>query len=437
MYNGLVVPAARLGLRGLARVNPKLSHGIEARRGLEDRWREASLRRAGHRPRVWLHAASAGETLQARPLGDAIRAGYPDGALFYSFFSPSAERMAASWDAPDHADYLPFDWPSAMRAQVEALDPDAIVLVAGELWPNLIWTAADRGVPIAQACARLAGGSSRLERPARVLTGRLCRELRAIGAVTDEDEALLLDLGVPREAVAVTGDTRADVTLARVEEASTLPPVWEPPEGAGPIVVAGSTWPADEAVVLPAVARLRRRHPGIAAVVAPHEPSEAAVERIERAARELGLPAARLVPAGRGSATSDARPVAPSEDEPPTVYIVDRVGLLYRLYGFADAAWVGGAFGGSVHNTMEPAAQSAPVAIGPDHGAPAEVLGLQRAGALTTVATADALADRWGAWLDDPAEGERAGAAARGELERSRGATDRTLGFFRARGLPV
>jgi 3-deoxy-D-manno-octulosonic-acid transferase len=430
-YNGLVVPAARLGLRAVARINPKLSRGIEARRGLEDRWREAALRRVGHRPRIWLHAASAGETLQARPLGDAIRAHQPDGALFYSFFSPSAERVAASWKAPDHVDYLPFDWPSAMRAQIEALDPDAILLVAGELWPNLIWTAAERGVPLAQACCRLDAGSARLERPARALTGRLYREFRAIGAVTGEDAALLLDLGVPPDAVAVTGDTRVDVTLARIEEESSRPTVWEPPAGAGPVVVAGSTWPADEAVVLPAVARLRIHHPGLTAIVAPHEPTEAAVERIERSARELGLSAARLGVGGSWGAERGGDP------GPPAVVIVDRVGLLYRLYGLADAAYVGGGFGGSVHNTMEPAAHGVALAIGRDHGGPAEVFAMQRAGGLATVESADALTARWGEWLGDPDEGRRAGAAARAELERSRGATGRTLAFFRERGLPV
>lgn len=427
------MPAARLGLRGVALVNPKLARGIEARRGLEDRWREAALRFAGRRPRIWLHAASAGETLQARPLGDAIRAAHPDGALFYSFFSPSAERMIAGWKAPDAVDYMPFDWPSAMRAQIEVLDPDAIVLVAGELWPNLIWTAAERGVPLAQACCRLAGGSARMERPARALTSRLYREFRAIGAVTDEDAALLVGMGVPREAVAVTGDTRIDVSLARVEEEAALPPAWEPPPGAGPVVVAGSTWPADEAIVLPAVARLRLRHPGLVAVVAPHEPTEAAVARIERGALELGLKSARLAAAGsRGPARQAGVGGAPA------VVIVDRVGLLYRLYRLADATYVGGGFGGAVHNTVEPAAHGAPVAVGPNHGGPAEVAALERAGGLATVATADALAARWGAWLDEPGGGRRrAGAAARAEIEAARGATGRTLAFFRERGLPV
>jgi 3-deoxy-D-manno-octulosonic-acid transferase len=426
----VVIPAARLALSGLSRVHPKLARGIEARRGLELRWREAALRSEGRHPRIWLHAASAGETLQARPLGDAIREAHPDGALFYSYFSPSAERMVASWKAPDAADYLPFDWPAAMRAQIETLDPDAIVLVAGELWPNLIWTAADRGIPLAQACCRLAGGSARMERTARALTARLYREFRAIAAVTEEDAELLAGLGISREAVAVTGDTRIDVSLTRVEEAAALPPPWQPPPGAGPVVVAGSTWPADEAVLLPAVARLRERHPGLVALVVPHEPSESAVKRIARRAAESGLRATRIGAAAAPGAGMDG-------DRPPEVVIVDRMGLLYRLYRLADVAYVGGGFGGSVHNTVEPAAHGTPVAVGPNHGGPAEVEALERAGGLVTVATASALAERWAAWLDDPAARESAGAAARATIEAARGATGRTLAFFRERGLPL
>jgi 3-deoxy-D-manno-octulosonic-acid transferase len=156
-------------------------------------------------------------------------------------------------------------------------------------------------------------------------------------------------------------------------------------------------------------------------VIVPHEPSESAVDRIVRRASASGLRAARM---GDGGA-------------PPAVVVVDRMGLLFRLYRLADAAYVGGGFGGSVHNTIEPAAHGAPVAVGPDHGGPAEVEALERAGGLVTVATADALAARWGGWLDDPAARERAGAAAREAIESARGATERTLAFFRERGLPV
>jgi hypothetical protein len=75
--------------------------------------------------------------------------------------------------------------------------------------------------------------------------------------------------------------------------------------------------------------------------------------------------------------------------------------------------------------------------VGPRHGEPAEVGALERAGGLVAVATADALAARWGAWLDDRAARDRAGAAARAAIEAARGATGRTLEFFRERGLPV
>ena len=124
-------------------------------------------------------------------------------------------------------------------------------------------------------------------------------------------------------------------------------------------------------------------------------------------------------------------------DRPPAVVVVDRMGLLYRLYRLADVAYVGGGFGGSVHNTVEPAAHGVPVAVGPDHGDPAEVGALERAGGLVTVATASALVHCWGAWLADPAAGQRAGAAARAAIESAQGATERTLAFFRERGLPV
>ena len=423
-YNGLVVPAARL-LRPVAgRFSPKLGAGLEARRGVLERWEAAALAAEARSPRAWLHAASAGETLQARPLAEAIRAEHPQGAIFYSYFSPSAERFVAGWETPDAADYLPLDTAGAMRRMIETLRPDALVLTGAELWPNLVWEATDAGVPVAQACCRFGARTGRLRWPARALTGELYRRFAALAAVADSDADVLARLGVAPERILVAGDTRADVTLQRAEAARGEPPPWRPPGGRGPVVVAGSTWPADEVLVLPAVAELARRHPGLVAVLAPHEPTAAALARLGAQARAAGLKCARLD-------ALEAGEVAPEE---PLVVLVDRVGVLYRLYGIADAAYVGGGLAGAVHSTMEPAAMGVPVAVGPAHGGPYEVEALERARGLKVVASPAELAAAWEGWT---LEGGRAGQVARETIQRMAGATGRTLEFFRERGLAV
>ncbi|MBW3660699.1 MAG: hypothetical protein KY397_03595 [Gemmatimonadetes bacterium] len=429
LYNALVVPMARLALPIGRRASEKIERGVEAREDLMARWQAAAAEIAGRAPRVWVHASSAGETLQARPIVEAVRDAKPDAGIVYSFFSPSAERYVRDWEAPDAVDYLPFDVRSRVRRLLDLLRPDALVLVGAELWPNLVWEATDRGVRVGQACCRFGKAPGRLRWPMRSVTTDLYGRLAAVGVVAEEDRSVALELGVDGAAVAVTGDTRADVTLARVEAARTDPPPWRPPAGRGPVIVAGSTWPADEAALLPALARLREDHPELLAVVAPHEPSGPALERLERLAEKQGLWTVRLSalesgPGGRGRGA-------------PSIVIVDRVGVLYRLYELADAALVGGGFGGSVHNTMEPAAWGVPVAVGPDHGAPHEVEAMRGSGGVAVVQSSRALAEVWGRWLASGTAGRDAGRAARETLEGLAGATGRTLEFLRNRSVPV
>ena len=99
----------------------------------------------------------------------------------------------------DAADYLPFDFPRRMGRFVDLLAPDLLLLVGGETWPNLVWSAADRGVAVVQACARLVG-ADRMGWPVRGLTWDLYRRLDAVAVVGEEDAALLAGLGVARAA---------------------------------------------------------------------------------------------------------------------------------------------------------------------------------------------------------------------------------------------
>ncbi len=418
IYNRLIVPVTRVATPLVTRAVPKVDRGIAARQGVLARWQRAAEAAAGRSPIIWLHAASAGETLQARPLATAIRHAQPDAVIFFSHFSPSAERLVQSWDVPDAVDYLPLDYPAQTRQLVELLAPDALVLVGGETWPNLVWAASDAGVMLGQACCRLVA-SARVKWPVRGLTRDLYHRFDAVATIAATDAERLVDLGVDARRVRVAGDTRADVTLDRAREAVSDRAEWQPPEDASPVIVGGSTWPADERVLLAALARLRTTHPSAIAIVAPHEPTDKAIARLESRARGFGLETCRF---GTGEGLADC-----------AVVIVDRVGLLYRLYAVADLAYVGGSFGGAVHNVMEPAAHGVPVTIGANHGQPYEVDVLERSGGLAVVDSPAELAARWRAWLPDDAAGKAANAA----LEQMAGATERTVAFLRESGFPV
>ncbi|MGH7543923.1 MAG: 3-deoxy-D-manno-octulosonic acid transferase [Gemmatimonadota bacterium] len=419
-YNGIVIPAAGLALPLARRARPDIERAAAGREGLFERWEAALEPLLDRSPRIWLHAASAGETLQARPLAEEIRRARPGAALLYTHFSPSASRWASDLPAVDVADYLPFDSAGRMRRFLELTAPDLLLLVGGETWPNLIWSATDRGVPVAQVCARLVG-ADRMGWPVRGLTRDLYRRLDAVAAVGEEDGALLERLGVAANRIRVAGDTRADVTLERARRVREEGPQVVLPEGRSPVIVAGSTWPSDEAVLLPALAGLASIRPGLLALVAPHEPTEEAVRGLEARARGVGLGTTRWSSPG-----GEAGPVV----------IVDRVGVLYRLYAPADLAYVGGGFGGAVHNTMEPAAMGVSVAIGPRHGGPYEVGVLARAGGLEVVGTSAELRASWVSLLEGD-RARRAGEAAREALHGMAGAPQRILRFLAERGHPV
>ena len=147
-YRAAVATAALGGWVG-ARFNPKLARGLEGRRGLAARmaaWGEG--KRDTRRPLVWLHAPSVGEGLQVQPVIDALRAAHPDWQLVYTFFSPSAERLARGLPV-DFTDYLPLDRPRAVAAALQALAPTALVFGKLDVWPELTLAAARHGAGVA------------------------------------------------------------------------------------------------------------------------------------------------------------------------------------------------------------------------------------------------------------------------------------------------
>jgi len=398
--------AVRIGAAlapALGLVDSKIGDGHRQRRGAAERlaaWGAGQRDRA--RPLAWFHAASVGEGLQAESVLLELRRLIPACQLVYTHFSPSAEPLARRL-AVDAFDYLPYDRPAAAERLLAALAPDLLVFSKLDLWPELATRAAGRGTPVALVAATVSQGSGRLRWPARPLLQPGYAAVSAAGAIAEADAERLARLGVPAGRVRVLGDPRFDSVAARVAAVTPDDPLLRLGRGAATLV-AGSTWPPDEDVLLDAFARLRPRRPDARLIVVPHEPTLEHVRALDRRARRAGLP-----PPVRLSAA----------EAPGPLLVVDRVGLLAALYGAGTAAYVGGGFGrAGLHSVLEPAAWAVPLAFGPrwqdsrdaglllDAGA-AEAIGEDhRAGA------SKALLGCWETWVSD--EGLRAAQGARG-----------------------
>jgi 3-deoxy-D-manno-octulosonic-acid transferase len=345
-----------------------------------------------------MHAPSVGEGLQARPVIEILRGEYPRAQIAYTHFSPSAERFARGLPV-DFTDYLPFDTTVDSRMALDALRPSALVFSKLDLWPILVDEAAARGVRLGMISATLSARSGRSGLIGRALLADAYAKLDAVGAIDNADAGRLVALGVRPAVIRITGDTRYDQVWARAERVDRGASPLAALASGRPTIVAGSTWPSDEAALLPAFERARESHPGLRLIIAPHEPGAVHVGAIERWARNARLASVRL----------DDAP-APSAD----MIIVDRVGVLGDLYALGDVAYVGGGFhAAGLHSVLEPAAFGVPVIFGPRAAGSRDAQLLLARGGGARVDSADALAGQLAAWLSDPCSRADAGAQAK------------------------
>jgi 3-deoxy-D-manno-octulosonic-acid transferase len=372
------------------------------------------------RPLLWMHAPSVGEGLQGKPVLEIIRAQRPEYQIAYTHFSPSAEPLAAGFrerGLVDFTAYLPWDTASAARDVLATLRPAALVFVKLDVWPMLTVSAATTGVRLGLVSGTLSEHSGRRSPWGAALLRDAYARLDAAGAISPDDAARLQTLGVPAHALSVTGDTRYDQVWERAAHVRRDGPLLRRLAGdAGhETIVAGSTWPPDEEVVLDAWVAATRRSPGTRLILAPHEPSPDRIAALERWAASHDTRAARLDAATTGGG------------DLPDLVLVDRVGVLGDLYAIATIAYVGGAFhSAGLHSVLEPAAYGVPVVFGPRYGGQRDAALLLSAGGAVTVRDATTCASAVGGWLTNPASRRAAGEHARAVVESGLGAAQRS-----------
>ncbi|MCX6140285.1 MAG: hypothetical protein NTX15_05560 [Candidatus Kapabacteria bacterium] len=356
-YNAVALPAMAMWLRAASLVNRKMRQ-----RGHEE---PLAIQRAlllnKSTTRVLFHAASMGELEQCVPIMHSLTKLHPRVELFVSSTSPSGHAHAQSLDEVRCAVYQPIDTKRNVRKYLDVVKPDAIVIDRYDVWPNFIAEAHRREISIHLVNATMP--SAALNRFLRIWVRGFYRLLTTITAVDARDQEYLSELtGL---VVDTLPDTRIDRVIERIGAPSEL--ILQLKRDMLITVIVGSSWPADEDLIFKAISSIN--DPQLRLIVAPHEPTEAAVSRIEE-----HLSITRL-----SNATQETR----------EHIVVDSVGSLLSLYAIADAAFVGGGFGSGVHSVTEPAVHGIPIASGPHTERSRDARSLEAANVLHKVASID------------------------------------------------
>jgi 3-deoxy-D-manno-octulosonic-acid transferase len=289
---------------------------------------------------LWFHCASLGEFDMAIPVMNELRKQHPDHIILVTFFSPSGMLYYHKRQHPaDLVFYLPADTPRNAKRFVQYFNPEKVFFVKYEFWANYLFALKETEAKVFSMCTLLRAD----HRFFRWYGGFFRKSLRLFDHFYVQNETtkeLLHSNGI--NTITVTGDTRYDKVLetrnkqvgnTRIDDFL----------GGEKAVIFGSTWPEDEAIILPWIAA----HPTVKCIIAPHNIDASHIQALKSA---LGNSCECYTEAPKHSAQ---------------VLILDTIGHLSSAYVYAQLAYVGGGFSGKLHNILEPGVYGIPVLFGP------------------------------------------------------------------------
>lgn len=388
--------------------------GITDAPGLQDLKASAM----GFKP-LWVHALSVGEVLSAVSLARALKRKYPDHPVVFSASTLTGYETASRLlrDDLNALFYFPYDLIFSVRSVINRIEPALVVIVETDIWPNFLVEMQRRRIPVLLVNARLSDRSySGYKRFLRFISPAFAC-FSFVCAQSSEDARRFISLGLSPDKVTVSGNLKYDAPADLVSE-NTIHGLRRIFSGMThqQCLVAGSTHPGEEAILLEACFRLKAEIPALFLILAPRDVDRA--NAICNLAGSYGFSAALL--------TQLAESPSPI---PPDVVVVNIMGHLKALYALCDAAFVGGSlinFGG--HNPLEPAAFAKPVLLGPHTGDVAESCNrLLAAGGAQIVHDSAELFEAALILLKDPERACAMGKKAFKVLQKNQGALEKTL----------
>lgn len=315
-------------------------------------------------PTIWFHAASLGEYEQGVPVMDEIHKLYPKHQVLVTFFSPSGYEIKKDNAFAKATTYLPLDTPSNARRFLDLVQPELVFFIKYEFWPNYLYELKRRKVS-----AFLLSGVFRSSQPFFKSYGKwMIKSLQAFDYFFLQDEfssKALTKLGFENQMV--SGDTRFDRVSQQIEMDNCLDFMDSFKENSL-CVVCGSTWPEGDTMM----ASFINSREGVAKfVIAPHEINASKIAELQKSLRVPSV----LYTDKEGK-----------DLEEYDVLILDTIGILTKVYSYADVAYVGGAAGGTgLHNILEPATFGIPIITGSNIGKFPEAIRLRQLAGLFAV----------------------------------------------------
>jgi 3-deoxy-D-manno-octulosonic-acid transferase len=319
---------------------------------------------------IWFHAASLGEYEQGLPVIEKIKEKYPNHKIVLSFFSPSGYEVRKNNPIADATVYLPLDTQKNAAKFIDLVHPEMVFFIKYEFWPNYLNELKKHNTP-----TYLISGIFRENQVFFKWYGNFYR--KALDAFSyffvqnEKSKQLLLQLG--KVNCIVSGDTRFDRVASILERDNTLDFIAEFKNNKTTIV-AGSTWAKDEELLLNYV---NSNITDTKFIIAPHNIKPDQIQKLKNScAKKVIL-----------FSEKDNKNLADYD-----VFIIDTVGLLTKIYSYADIAYVGGGYGHpGIHNILEPATFGIPIIIGPNYSHFAEAIELVRLGGCISVDNNDGL----------------------------------------------
>jgi len=324
---------------------------------------------------LWMHCASLGEFEQGVPIIQELKVMFPEHKIVLTFFSPSGYEIKKDTPLADVVAYLPFDTKSNARRFVSVVHPSIALFVKYEIWPNYLFELQAEEIP-----ALLVSGLFRKKQVYfKPFGGFMRKALRTMNHFFVQDTAskeLLMKLDIANSTV--SGDTRFDRVSHQIEMDNSLD-FMDAFVGDSLCVVCGSTWPEDEALLLESINTSEVK---VKYVIAPHKIDAAKIENFRAQLNVSSILYSEVTPNSNSTSSDDL--------SQHSVFIIDTIGYLTKIYSYAHIAYVGGAAGDTgLHNILEPATFGVPIIIGQNFQDFPEASKLQQLAGLFSVATTE------------------------------------------------